>query len=364
MSSFWNNRISISIFGESRGPAIGVTIDNLPPGEYIDVEELGRFMARRASVKNAEAVSHRERDIPQIMSGVFNDRTTGSPLCAFIQNTETYMPQPTNLSKLARPGHADYTGTVRYRGFNDIRDGGHLSDRLTAPLCFAGAVCAQILERRGIYTGAHIAELHNIKDTSFDSTKISREDILDVRYKEFPVINDKKGKLMLADIQKAKEGNESLGGIVECAAINVPAGIGSPIFDGIENSIAQLIFGIPGIKGLEFGAGFLSAKMVGSQNNDVFYVDEHGRVLTKTNNHGGILGGISSGMPITLRAAFKPAPTISKPQSTADYCEMKNEVIDATCNHETCAVPRVVPCVEAAVNVAILSHMIDYPNFC
>lgn len=364
MSSFWNNRISISIFGESHGPAIGVTIDNLPPGEYIDVEELGRFMARRASYKNYEAVSRRERDIPQIMSGVFKDRTTGSPLCAFIQNTETCTPQPTNLSKLTRPGHADYTGAVRYKGFNDIRDNGHLSERLTAPLCFAGAICAQILERRGIYTGAHIAELHNIKDISFDNTKVSRENILDIRYKEFPVINDRKGKLMQADIQKAEKGNESLGGIVECAAINVPAGIGSPIFNGIENSIAQLVFGIPGIKGLEFGAGFLSAKMVGSQNNDDFYVDEHGRVLTKTNNHGGIIGGISSGMPIILRVAFKPSPTISKPQSTSEYSKMKNAVLNDTCNHEACVIPRAVPCVEAAVNIAILSHIIDYPNFC
>ncbi len=365
MSSFWNNRISISIFGEAHGPAIGVTIDNLPPGEYIDVEELGRFMARRAPKKDNADASRSERDLPQIMSGIFNDRTTGTPLCAFIQNTDSYsVEQTTNLSKLARPGHADYTGALRYKGFNDVRDGGHFSGRLTAPLCFAGAVCAQILERRGIYTGAHISEIHNIKDTAFDNVKVSRDDILNVRYKEFPVINDRKGKLMIADIKKAQDGNESLGGIVECAAINVPAGIGSPIFDGVENSIAQLIFGIPAVKGLEFGAGFLSAKMVGSQNNDEFYLDEHGHVLTKTNNHGGILGGISSGMPITLKVAFKPTPSISQPQETIDYRDMKSSILKAAGRHDPCVVPRAVPCVEAAVNIALLSHMIDYPNFC
>lgn len=363
MSSIWNNRISISIFGESQGPAIGVIIDNLPPGEYIDVEELGRFMARRAS-KSGNVSGSSRYALPQIMSGIFKDRTAGTPLCAFIQNTETYTPESSAFSKLARPGHADYTGAVRYKGFNDVRDGGHFSGKLTAPLCFAGAVCAQILERRGIYTGAHISEIHNIKDTAFDNINVSRDDILNVRYKEFPVINDKKGKLMIADINKAQEGHESLGGIIECAAINVPAGIGSPIFDGIENSIAQLIFGIPAVKGLEFGAGFLSAKMVGSQNNDEFYVDEHGHVLTKTNNHGGILGGISSGMPITLKVAFKPAPSIAQPQETVDYRDMKNDVLKAKESHTPCIVPKAVPCVEAAVNIALLSHMIDYPNFC
>lgn len=364
MSSLWNNRISISIFGESQGPAIGVIIDNLPSGEYIDTVELGRFMARRAPKKNGTPVSRSDIDMPQILSGVLNERTTGSPLCAFIQNTDTYSVDSSNVSRLARPGHADYTGAVRYRGFNDVRDGGHFSGRLTAPLCFAGAVCGQILERRGIYTGAHIAAVHGIKDSAFDHVKVTRQDILDVRYKEFPVINDKKGTQMKADIQKAAEGGESLGGIIECVSVNVPAGIGSPIFDGLENSIAQLIFGIPAVKGLEFGAGFTAARMVGSQNNDEFFVDEHGHVLTKTNNHGGILGGISSGMPITLNVAVKPTPSIAKPQETVDYSGMKNEILSSGGHHDPCIVPRAVPCVEAAVNIALLAHMLDYPNFC
>lgn len=363
MSSLWNNRISISIFGESHGPAIGVIIDNLPSGEYIDVEELGRFMSRRAPKKDGTTTSRSEKDMPQILSGVFNEKTTGTPLCAFIQNTDTHSGDYSNISRLARPGHADYTGAVRYKGFNDVRGGGHFSGRLTAPLCFAGAVCGQILERRGIYTGAHIASIHNIKDSQFDHIKVSREDILDVRYKEFPVINDKKGELMKADIQKARLSCESVGGIIECAAVNVPAGIGSPIFDGLENSIAQLVFGIPAVKGLEFGAGFKAASMLGSQNNDEFYVDDHGHVVTKTNNHGGILGGISSGMPITLNVAIKPTPSISQPQNTVDYHDMKNEVLSVKGRHDPCIVARAVPCVEAAVNIALLAHMLDYPNF-
>lgn len=197
----------------------------------------------------------------------------------------------------------------------------------------------------------------------FDRTNVNKNDILDVRYKKFPVINDSRGEEMFEDIQKARIGCESLGGIIECACVNVPAGIGSPIFDGLENTLAQLIFGIPAVKGLEFGAGFLTAKMVGSQNNDDFYVDERGHVKTKTNNHGGILGGISSGMPITLNVAIKPTPSISKPQDTIDLGDMKNDVLSIKGRHDPCIVPRAVPCVEAAVNIGILSHMIDYPNF-
>lgn len=363
MSSIWNNRISVSIFGESHGPAIGVIIDNLPSGEYIDSEELARFMARRAPKKDGTTTSRSEKDMPQIISGMLHERTTGTPLCAFIQNTDTHSGDYSNISRLARPGHADYTGALRYKGFNDVRGGGHFSGRLTAPLCFAGAVCGQILERRGIYTGAHILSIHNIKDAAFDNVKVNREDILKVRYKEFPVINDRKGQLMKSDIQKARMGCESLGGVIECVSVNVPAGIGSPIFEGLENSIAQLVFGIPAVKGIEFGAGFDAAKMVGSQNNDDFYVDEKGHVLTKTNNHGGILGGISSGMPITLKVAIKPTPSIAQPQETIDMKSLSNEVLEIKGRHDPCIVPRAVPCVESAVNIALLSHMIDYPNF-
>ncbi len=363
MSSTWKNNISFTVFGESHGPAIGVCMDNVPPGESIDVDKIYKFMARRAPKKDGTTTMRKESDIPQIISGYHNGKTTGTPLVAMIANNDQHSQDYNNISKLARPGHADYTGALRYRGFNDIRGGGHFSGRLTAPLCFAGAVAQQILEKRGIYIGAHIAEIHGITDKSFDPINTSRQDIIDLKEKDFPVIIDVQGNEMKKEILHAREEQDSVGGIIECIAINVPAGIGSPIFDGLENSIAQLIFGIPAVKGLEFGAGFDVAKMTGSENNDEFYVNERGIVVTKTNSHGGILGGISSGMPITLRVAVKPTPSISRPQETIDYSAMKNETLVVKGRHDPCIVPRAVPCVEVAVSLAVLSHMLEYPNF-
>ncbi len=363
MSSTWKNNISFTVFGESHGPAIGVCMDNVPPGESIDVDKIYKFMSRRAPKKDGTTTMRNEKDIPQIISGYHNGKTTGTPLVAMIANSDQHSQDYNNLSRLARPGHADYTGALRYRGFNDIRGGGHFSGRLTAPLCFAGAVAQQILEKRGIYIGAHISEIHGITDKAFDPINTSRQDIIDLREKDFPVIIDVQGNEMKKEILRAREEQDSVGGVIECIAINVPAGIGSPIFDGLENSIAQLIFGIPAIKGLEFGAGFDVAKMTGSENNDEFYVNDRGVVVTKTNNHGGILGGISSGMPITLRVAVKPTPSISRPQETVDYSAMKNETLVVKGRHDPCIVARAVPCVEAAVSLAVLSHMLEYPNF-
>lgn len=363
MSSVWSNRITVSLFGESHGSAIGVVIDNLPSGEYIDMAKIIEFMSRRTSKDKKISTARQESDIPKILSGLYKDRTTGTPLCAVIDNADTHSADYSELSKLARPGHADYTGALRYRGFNDVRGGGHFSGRLTAPLCFAGAVCGQILERRGIYIGAHIASIYDVNDIRFSPLGMQREQLLAIRTKKFPVINDEKGKEMIVKIEAARENKDSLGGVIECIATGVPAGIGSPIFDGLENTIAQLMFGIPAVKGLEFGLGFESAKTTGSLNNDEFYVNGEGHVVTKTNNHGGILGGISSGMPIICSVAFKPTPSIAKTQNTVDYSAMKNEPINIKGRHDPCIVPRAVPCVEAAMNIAIMTHMLDYPNF-
>jgi len=358
MSSMWKNNISFSIFGESHGKAIGVVIDNLPSGEYIDMDKVAEFMQRRSPKTDGTSTFRSEKDVPEIVSGLLNERTTGTPLCAIIQNTDTKSKDYNNVAKLARPGHADYTGNIRYKGFNDIRGGGHFSGRLTAPLCFAGAVCSQILERRGIYIGAHLAQIHNIKDKSFDAVNVSRDDILAVRNKKFPTISDEKGQMMVEDILKARSGLDSLGGIIECACVNLPAGIGSPMFDGLENTISQLVFGIPAVKGIEFGAGFNVANMTGSQNNDNFFIDDRNRVRTKTNNHGGILGGISSGMPIICRVAIKPTSSIAQAQETIDYSNMTNDVIEIKGRHDPCIVPRALPGVESAMSIAILSHMI------
>ena len=358
MASIWNHNISVSVFGESQGPAVGITIDNLPPGEYIDTNQILKFMKRHSTDEQGRPA------LNQVMSGILNDRTTGSPLCAFIQNTEKPDENFSQINRLPRPGHADYTGTLRYKGFNDIRDGGHVSYSMTGPLCFAGAVCGQILERRGIYTGAHIEEVHGIYDSPFHHVSVTKEDILAVRYKKFPVIDDKQGEKMLADIQAASNGGETLGGAIECVAVNVPAGIGSPVFNGLENTIAQLLFALPDIRGLEFGAGFEVTNMTGSQCNDSYYVDQHGHIKTASNTHGGILGGISSGMPIVLKAAFRPPASVGKSQQTINLSSMEEETIPQQPAHEACILSKLVPCVESAVNIALLSHMIDYPHFC
>ena len=363
MSSTYGEHLKLSIFGQSHAPAIGMTLDGVPAGQAIDLDELQRFLDRRAPGRAEYATPRKEADRPEFLSGLVGNVTCGAPLAAIIRNTNTRSGDYSNLAVVPRPGHADYTAAVKYGGAQDAAGGGHFSGRLTAPLCFAGAVCGQILERRGIYTGAHIASVHGISDDAFSRTKVTKEDILEVRGKDFPVRNDAQGEKMKEDIRNASQGGESLGGIIECVTINMPAGVGSPIFEGLENTIAQLIFGIPAVKGLEFGAGFQVAEMVGSQNNDPFYIDENGHVKTKTNNHGGILGGISSGMPITLNVAIKPTASIAKPQETVDFRAKKNETLQIHGRHDPCIVPRAVPCVEAAVNIALLSHMMDYPNF-
>ena len=363
MGSTWGNAIKISIFGESHGAGIGVVIDGFPSGVAYDEAFVLREMERRAPGRNRQSTARKEADRPEIQSGIYNGKTTGTPICAVIRNTNQRSGDYAELAAQPRPGHADYTGMLRYKSCNDPRGGGHFSGRLTAPLCFAGAICGQILERRGIYTGAHIAAIHGVEDDAFSETDVSRADILAVREKPFAVINDAQGEIMQEDIRNAGKGGESLGGLIECAVVNMPAGVGSPMFQGLENTIAQLIFGIPAVKGLEFGAGFQVAEMVGSQNNDPFYMDENGHVKTKTNHHGGILGGISSGMPIILRVAIKPTASIAKPQETVDFRAGTNEILQIHGRHDPCIVPRAVPCVEAAVNLALLSHMMDYPHF-
>ena len=352
--------LSVTLFGESHGAAVGVIIDGIAPGIPVQPEQIERQLSRRRPASSLDT-PRREQDPYQILSGVFEGHTTGTPICIMIPNENTRS-QDYSYG-LARPSHADYTAHCKYHGFEDFRGGGHFSGRLTAPLVFAGAVCAQILERRGIYTGAHISAIHGIKDKEFIYTNVTREELLDIRKKEFPVIDDEAGKKMIDDVDKARRSLDSLGGIIECAAINIPAGIGSPMFDGLENSISQLVFGIPAVKGIEFGIGFKAAELLGSQNNDEFYVDDHGHVLTRTNNHGGILGGISSGMPLILRVAIKPTPSIAQPQNTIDYTNLSNDVISIKGRHDPCIVPRAVPCVEAAVNIALLSHILEYPNF-
>lgn len=349
--------LSVSIFGESHGNGIGVVIDGLPGGEEIDFERVLDFMARRAPKKDGISTRRNEKDFPEIMSGYLNGKTTGTPLCAVIKNTDQHSNDYNNISAVARPGHADYTGSIRYNRSNDIRGGGHFSGRITAPLVFAGAVCGQILERRGIYSGAHILSIGDIYDEKFDSVNVVKDELEAVKAKDFPLINSDFEQAMRDKVKDASEKLDSIGGRIECAVVGLDAGIGSPMFDGIENRISQAVFGIPAVKGLEFGAGFGFADMFGSSANDPFTTDGI-KIKSVTNNNGGILGGISSGMPIIFTAAIKPTPSIAQPQQTVDYIKMENTVLEIKGRHDACIVPRAVPVVEAAANIAILSFLI------
>lgn len=349
--------LSVSIFGESHGAGIGVVIDGLPGGEEIDFEKVLDFMARRAPKKDGISTRRSEKDFPEIMSGYLNGKTTGTPLCAVIRNADQHSADYGNIATVARPGHADYTGSVRYNYANDLRGGGHFSGRITAPLVFAGAVCAQILEQRGIVTGAHILSIADINDSRFDPVNITANELENVKKKEFPIINDSVENEMRSAVKAASEQLDSVGGRIECAVVGLPTGIGSPMFDGIENRISQAVFGIPAIKGIEFGAGFGFSQLRGSQANDCFKTDGT-KITTLTNNNGGILGGITSGMPIIFTVAVKPTPSIAQPQQTVDYVRMENTILEIKGRHDACIVPRAVPCVEAAANIALLSFLI------
>ncbi|MBD5114455.1 MAG: chorismate synthase [Ruminococcaceae bacterium] len=349
--------ISLSIFGESHGPAIGAVIDNLPAGEELDIERIYKFMARRAPKKDGTSTMRSETDTPEIISGFYNGKTTGEALCAVIKNKDQHSADYKSISELARPGHADYTAFLRYNGSNDPRGGGHFSGRLTAPLVFAGAVCEQMLEKRGITTAAHIYSIAGENDRPFDPVNVNAEQLKLVKTRYLPVLDKNADEKMRSVIDRARNDLNSVGGIIECCAVGFPAGLGSPIYNGIENRVSQLVFGIPAVKGIEFGIGFEAAAIYGSENNDEFYI-ENGEIKTRTNNSGGILGGISNGMPIIFRAAIKPTPSIARPQNTVNFVKKENSVMEIKGRHDPCVVPRAVPCVEAALNVALMSFLV------
>lgn len=358
MASEFGKNIKVMVFGQSHSSGIGVVIDGLPPGETVDVDRIQAFMARRRPSKAAFSTKRSEADVPEILSGLDDGHTCGAPLCAVIANTDVRSGDYANLKDIPRPGHSDYPAHIRYRGANDVRGGGHFSGRLTAPLCFAGAVCAQILERRGIYIGAHLAQIGTVRDKVFDPLSVSRADFSGVATKSFPVLDDAAGEAMLAEIEAARKDADSIGGIIECAAVGLPAGLGDPMFGGVENRMAQALFGIPAVKGLEFGAGFSVASMRGSENNDPYYWDGD-RVCTKTNHHGGILGGITTGMPLLFRIAVKPTPSIGKEQDSVSLSEKADSKLLIHGRHDSCIVPRAVPVAEAVTAAVLLDLWMD-----
>ena len=345
MSSVYTGNLTVAIFGQSHAPAIGVTIDGLPAGLPVDLDTLQQFLRRRAPGQNAWSTPRKEADAPEILCGLSNGRTCGAPLTAIIRNTNTRSGDYDNLRDTPRPGHADYTAQMKFSGAQDVAGGGHFSGRLTAPLCIAGGICLQLLKTQGITIRARIVSVGTVTD---DSPFLSP-----VGEKAFPAVSDAAAAAMQAEIAAARADGDSVGGVIECVVEGLPAGIGDPMFGGLENLISRAIFAIPAVKGIEFGAGFAAARMRGSENNDPFRV-ENGVVVTETNHCGGILGGISDGMPIVFRAAFKPTPSIARQQRSVSLGQMENKTLVIQGRHDPCIVPRAVPCVEAAAAIAVL----------
>ena len=358
MSSTFGSHLKIAIFGQSHAPAIGVTIDGLPAGMPVDLAELQAFLARRAPGGRAYATPRKEPDAPEILCGVVDGRTCGAPLTAIIRNTNTRSGDYAELRDKPRPSHADYVAEVKYGGFQDVAGGGQVSGRLPAPLCIAGGLCMQFLARQGVTVAAHIASIGAAADRAFDPLGVPPETVAALRAADFPVLDAAAGERMQAAIAAARAEADSVGGVVECIAQGLPVGLGDPMFGGLENRIAQAVFAIPAVKGLEFGAGFASARLRGSENNDAFCMDG-GTVRTRTNRAGGILGGISSGMPVLLRAAFKPTPSIGRAQQTVSLAGRCDAELTVHGRHDPCIVPRAVPCVEAAVALALTDVWLD-----
>ena len=356
MSSTYGDKIKISVFGESHGNGIGVVIDGLPAGVKIDMDSVMTQMSRRAPGKDRTATPRKESDLPKVLSGMLGDTLTGAPLCAVIENTNTRSGDYGNLLSCPRPGHSDYTAFVKYNGANDIRGGGHFSGRITAPIVFAGSICRQILAQKGIKIAAHINSIGNVCDEQFNPVGIDDALIDRLNVSSFALIDNSVEEKMRSVVEDARMSLDSVGGTIECAVIGIEAGIGEPMFDGVEGVIAKAVFGVPAIKGIEFGNGFELSKMRGSQSNDPFRYKD-GKVVTETNNCGGILGGITNGMPIIFRAAVKPTPSIAQKQKSVDLQKKENTEFEVHGRHDPCIVPRAVPVIEAVTAIAIANLM-------
>ena len=348
MSSTYGESLKLSIFGQSHGPAIGMTLDGIPAGLPVDTDKLQKFLNRRAPGQNDWSTPRKEEDRPEFLGGILDGYTCGAPIAAVIYNKNTRSGDYDNLKNCPRPGHADYTAQVKYGGFQDAAGGGHFSGRLTAPLCIAGGLCKQWLEEMGIHIGAHILAIGECGDQYFDpmDPEIGSVGV------DFPVINPESGETMRDLIAQARAAGDSVGGIIECAITGLPAGIGEPMFGGVESKIAQIVYGIPAVKGLEFGIGFECACIPGSESNDEFAVMD-GKIVTQTNHSGGILGGITNGMPLVFSVAIKATPSIACPQNSVSLSELTEKNLEVKGRHDPCIVPRAVPVVDAAAAIAI-----------
>lgn len=356
MSGVWGNNIKISIFGESHGGAIGINISGLPVGKDINEEEIYKDMKRRAPGNSNLTTARKEEDKVEILSGIFNGKTTGAPLCGIIRNNDTRSKDYSKLKNVMRPSHSDYPASIKYKGFNDYRGGGHFSGRITAPLVFAGAIAKSILKEKGINIGAHIKSIADIEDIEFNPLNIENSILESIKEKDLPIIDDNKKALMEHRILSAKMEGDSVGGIVQCAITGVNVGVGDPFFDSVESTIAHLAFSVPAVKGIEFGKGFDLTKLKGSEANDSYYYEGE-KIATKTNNNGGILGGLTNGMPILFNVAIKPTASIIKYQDTVDIENKEDTKLQIEGRHDPCIVPRAVVVIEAIAALALLDLM-------
>lgn len=353
MSSIYGEIIKISVFGESHGEAIGVVIDGLPPGVMLDIDKINFEMSRRKPGQDAYTTQRKEGDSVEIVSGFFNGHTTGTPLCGIIRNSDKRSVDYDKIKNIMRPSHADYTGKILYNGFEDYRGGGHFSGRLTAPIVFAGAIAYQYLERAGITIGTHILKIGKVEDVRIDQVNINDKELKNLRQMRFPVLNENIGEEMKAEINLAKEYGDSVGGLLETAIINLPSGLGSPMFQSVESRLSSFIFSIPAIKGIEFGEGFGFADLHGSEANDSFFI-KNNVIKTKTNRSGGINGGITNGMPVVFRTAIRPTPSIGRSQQTIDVGTMTETVFSVQGRHDPCIAIRAVPVLDAAAALVIM----------
>lgn len=363
MGSIFGNNLKLNLFGESHGEAIGCVIDGFPYGINIDREFIESEMDRRRA-KNAKLTTSRnESDKAEILSGILEGKSTGMPIAAIIKNENTRSTDYSNLKVVPRPSHSDYTAMLRYDGFNDIRGGGHFSGRLTAPLVFAGALCKLALkEKFDINIAAHIKQIYNIKDKYPNNIFPSYEEFINNYNKELSVFNDEAMNKMIKTIEDAKADMDSVGGIITAAVFNMPSGFGDPFYSSIESRIAESVFAVPAVKGVDFGLGFDFVNYRASECNDLYTIKDNDNIKTietKTNNNGGILGGISNGMPIVVNIVIKPTPSISKEQLTLNIETKEEEKLIIKGRHDPCIAVRAVPVIEAAIAVSILDLCMD-----
>lgn len=352
------HKLRVTVFGQSHAKAIGCVVEGLPAGFRPDMDRVAAFMARRAPGRDPWSTKRKEADAPEILSGMVDGALCGAPLSAVIYNSDQHSKDYEGLRRTPRPSHADYTAWVKYGESYDIRGGGQFSGRLTAPLCFAGALALQLLEQRGITVAGHIAAIAGVEDEATDFARVERSALLALSEKPFPVFSDSAGEAMQQAVEAARWEADSVGGVIRCFALGLPAGIGEPMFDGVENRLAAALFGIPAVRGVSFGDGFAAAGMRGSQHNDPFITDGK-TVSTRTNHAGGILGGITTGMPLVVNVAVKPTASIGRKQDTVDLQEMTNTTLTVHGRHDPCIVPRALPVAEAVTALTLLDMLME-----